>query len=491
MRHFSPLAAMLVSLAPLPAHAAPPAPDLSRGVEAILAEAGPGTRWGVVVADADGREVLAIDPEGRFMPASNTKIYTTAAAMWSMMNGKGPEPDGGGASVALVPASRGAASDVVLAGHGDARLLGAADCTVDCLAQLADAVAAKARRVHDVIGDDTAFPDQRWSPGMSWNNMPTSSGTGISALTIDDNEIAATVTPAATPDAPPVVAVPAYYTVENHARTVPGTETTIAFDRMPASRLLVVTGTIGAGHGVQNLRLGVDDPADYAAWQLAGMLRARGVKVTGQVLARHRPLMPEDDPETRGDAPVALPPGQPALATLTPAPLAEDIVHINKVSQNLHAELLLRRLSRIAGSGSIADGQVVVRAMLDVAGVTPNEASFSDGSGMSSYNRVAPRGTVKLLTWIAHQPWGEAWRATLPVGGEAGSTLRARFAGTPLQGKLWAKTGSLNATNALAGYMATTSGKRLIFAIYANDVPDDVKATAIMDRALEYVAANE
>lgn len=325
---------------------------------------------------------------------------------------------------------------------------------------------------------------------MSWNNIPTRSGTGISALTIDDNEIPAAVTPGA-PGEAPTVALPAYYTVENHARTVPGAASTIGYDRMPASRVLIVTGTIGVDHGPENLRLGVDDPADYAAWRLAAMLRARGVKVTGQVMSRHRPLMPEDDPVVRGQAPVALPPEQPALVTLTPAPLYDDIVHINKVSQNLHAELLLRRLSRIAGSGSIADGQVVVRAMLDAAGVLPNEASFSDGSGMSSYNRVAPRGSAKLLTWIAHQPWGEDWRATLPVGGEPGSTLRARFAGTPLQGKLWAKTGSLNATNALAGYMQAASGKVLTFAIYANDVPDEVKATQFMDRALEYVAAND
>ena len=151
---------------------------LEQTVTAILDEAGPGTRWGVVVADDQGREVLAIAPEGRFIPASNTKVFTTAAAMRALSMGGLTEP--AGARVRLEP--DGKAQDVVLEGHGDAHLSSAAGCITDCLSTLADAVAARTRRVDDVIGDDTAFPDQRWSPGMSWNNIPTRSGTGISAL---------------------------------------------------------------------------------------------------------------------------------------------------------------------------------------------------------------------------------------------------------------------------------------------------------------------
>ena len=376
---------------------------------------------------------------------------------------------------------------MILAGHGDARLSGAAACVTDCLTALADALAAQTRRVHDVIGDDTAFPDQRWSPGMSWNNIPTDSGTGISALTIDDNEIGALVTAGAV-GSQPTVALPSYYTVENHARTVPGDGEALAYDREPNGTVLVVSGTIGAGHAPVSWKLGVDDPADYAAWQLAGMLRARGVTVTGSVRALHRPLLPEDDPAQRSGAPAPRPPEPPALAILTPGPLGEDITVINKVSQNLHAELLLRRLGLPHGTGSIADGQAVVSAMLAEAGVTPAMASFSDGSGMSSYNRVAPRGTVRLLSWIARQPWGAEWRATLPVGGLDG-TLRRRFAGTMLAGRITAKTGTLNATNALAGWFTAASGRTLTVAIYANDVPDGVHATALMDRAILAVAA--
>jgi D-alanyl-D-alanine carboxypeptidase/D-alanyl-D-alanine-endopeptidase (penicillin-binding protein 4) len=453
----------------------------------ILAEAGPGTRWGMVVTDAEGREVIALDPDGRYMPASNTKVFTTAAAMWRMASGDFPDAANGANRVRLVPAARGKAPDVVLEGRGDARMSAAADCISDCLATLADAIAAHTRSVHDVIGDDTLFPDQRWSPGMSWNNIPTTSGTGISALTVDDNEIAATVTPG-TVGAAPAVAMPAYYTLENHALTVEGDMDDLAFDRAPNGRIVVLSGTIGAAAKPGALSFGVDDPAHYAAWRLAEMLKARGVKVRGTVFSHHRPLLPIDDPDKRDPAAPLAPPDLPALAALQPGPLGEDIRAINKVSQNLHAELLLRRLGLIAGTGSIADGQVVVRAMLNAAGVAKNAVSLSDGSGMSSYNRVSPRGMTTLLRWVARQPWGASWRATLPVGGTDG-TLGRRFKGTPLEGRIFAKTGTLNATNALAGYLIAASGKELTFAIYANDVPDDVRAIALMDRALLAVAA--
>ncbi|PEQ14333.1 D-alanyl-D-alanine carboxypeptidase/D-alanyl-D-alanine-endopeptidase [Novosphingobium sp. PC22D] len=471
-------AALAILVQPLPALA----DALHDRVAAILAEAGPGTRWGLVVADESGREVLAIDPEGRFMPASNTKIVTTAAAYWTT-GGTLELPDGGGgASVRLVPGAKRKAPDVVLAGFGDARMSSAPDCVRDCLATLADAIAAGSRRVGRVIGDDRAFPDQRWSPGMSWNNIPTRSGTGISALSVDDNEIRAVVTPG--PEgAPPLVALPAYYEVRNLARTVAGSEERIGYDRMPGSPTLIVTGTIGTGAAPETLRLGVDDPAHYAAWLLTGMLRARGVTVEHMPEAMHRPLLPEDDPEQRGEAAPPGPAPQAALAKLDPPPLREDVVTINKLSQNLHAELLLRRLARIRGGGSIADGQALVRGMFAAAGVPEAGISLSDGSGMSSYNRVTPRAMVRLLDWIARQTWGDEWRASLPVGGTDG-TLGRRFAGTSLFGEITAKTGSLNATNALAGYFTAKSGRTYTFAAYANDVPDDVAATAFMDRAL-------
>lgn len=475
------LALVLLASAAIAVPAVAQNADLTSRVETVLATtAGPGTRFGLVVVDDQGRDVVAINPDSRFIPASNTKMFTTATAL--EMLGDLTQPDTtGGAAVRLE------GRDVILIGNGDARLSGAEDCTVDCLKTLADAVAAKTHLVGDVIGDDTLFPDERWGPGMSWNNIPTRSGTATSALTMDDNELPVTVTPGAV-GAPPTVELPAYYTIDNRLITVPGAKSDVGFDRAPNGYELRLTGTIGADAKPEHLSVGIDDPARYAAWRFVQLLKERGVRVAGTVGVRHRPLMPADDPAVRGSAPPARPPSPPVLAKLTPPPLMDDMYHTMKVSQNLHAELFLRRVALVNGSGSIADGQVAVHAMLAKAGVPRATYDFSDGSGMSSYNRVAPRGAVIMLRWIAAQPWGAAWRNTLPVGGVDG-TLARRFRGTPLDRKLFAKTGTLNASAALSGYFIGKSGRTLTFSSYANDIPPGVEATKAVDAALQLIAA--
>jgi len=461
------------------------AEPLQQRVEAVLQAAGPGPRYGLVVADETGKEIVAINPDGRFIPGSNTKMFTTAAAFASLDGLDQPDTTGG-AAVRLETYRKGA-PDVVLEGHGDARLSSAPDCTTDCLATLADAVAAKTKRVHDVIGDDTFYPFESWPQGMSWNNIPTRSGTNISALTLDDNEVPLTVTPGAVGKMP-TLDLPPYYTVDNRALTVAGDKVELGYDRAPNGYQVRLLGTIGVSAKAELFRMGVDDPARYAAWRLKALLEARGVKVTGTIDVRHR--LPEwsDDGAHRNGAPPMRSPQQPVLAQLTPPSLYEDMVHTNKVSQNLHAELFLRRVSYKAGSGSVADGLAVIYAMLDKAGLPRADYNFADGSGMSSYDRVAPRGTVIFLRWVAAQPWGAQWRATLPIGGEP-STLGHRFRGTPLEGKLFAKTGTLNQSNAISGYMIAKSGKTLTFSALANDVPDDVHATRAIDEALNLIAA--
>ena len=470
------LAAVLLVAAPVSAQEAAQDGALQGKVEAALAAAGPGTRIGLVVLDASGREIVAIRPDDRFVPASNTKIFTTAAAFATL---RVDEPDpAAGAAVRME------GRDVVLVGHGDARLSSADDCAVDCLATLADAVAAKTRRVRDVIGDDSWFPDERWSPGMSWNNMATRSGTGISALSLDDNELVVTMTPAG-------VGAPRYYRIDDRvARVRAGGRTAVGYDRMPGDDALRLTGSIAADAAPVRLKVGIDDPARYAAFRLKELLAERGVRVTGTVGTRHRAPTGADDPQRRGAVPVAHPDEPAALATLTPPPLVQDLTLTNKTSQNLHAELLLRRTGRVAGSGSIADGQAVVAALLTRAGVERWRYDFADGSGMSSYNRVSPRGVARFLRWTTTQPWGAAWRATLPVGGVDG-TLRRRFAGTALERRLFAKTGSLDKASALAGFMTAASGRTLTFASYANDMPEGTSATAAVDKALLIVAMAE
>ena len=475
---------------------APPAPvasvqTLQQQVEATLATAPQGTRFGLLVVDETGKVVVSINPDQRFIPGSNTKMFTTAAA-YALLPGIDQPDVAAGTQVRLERAKGGV--DVILVGRGDARMSSAPDCKVNCLAQLADAVAARTKRVHDVIGDDTMWPDQRWVPGMSWNNIGTDSGTAVSALNLDDNELRLTVTPVAQGEAPQVVSSP-YFKFRNEATTVaPGSKQTLTLERAVNGFGLRLYGEIPADSKPWTERIGIDDPAHYAAWTFRQMLEARGVRVTGQVRVKHR--LPSEVDWPCGAKPAfemrcsVVPTGGHAystLADLTPPPLAEDVVTINKASQNLHAQVLFRRLGN-PSRGSEQWAADALHKLFEKAGIPRAGFDFSDGSGMSTYNRVSPRAAISLLRWIDTQPWGPAWYNSLPIAGKDG-TLRRRFIGTPLEGNLAAKTGTLNATNALSGTFTTASGRRFTFAFFANDVPNGASALPVMEAALLQIAA--
>jgi D-alanyl-D-alanine carboxypeptidase/D-alanyl-D-alanine-endopeptidase (penicillin-binding protein 4) len=172
--------------------------------------------------------------------------------------------------------------------------------------------------------------------------------------------------------------------------------------------------------------------------------------------------------------------------------VAEDIKLTNKISQNLHAELLLRLLGKELGTdGSFAEGTRVVRQFMLSAGVDDNDFFFYDGSGMSMDDRVAPRALTRLLTYAARQPWGKAWRDTFPIAGVDG-TLSNRFRNSPLRDRLWAKTGTLNEASALSGYLTTASGKTLAFSIMVNGHrPGSEAEPHAIERIAEAIAAAE
>lgn len=321
---------------------------------------------------------------------------------------------------------------------------------------------------------------------MSWNNIGTDSGTATSALVIDHNELPIVVTPGA-PGQPPLVTVSPYYTLVNQAVSVAEGETRLGIDRAVGSRVLRLYGTIKAGATWRDL-LGLDDPAHYAGWLVARELGLRGVRLRGKVGSVHRAV----------GAAVALPDSAVTLVAEAPAAsLSDEVRLINKVSQNLHAELLIRRLAFAAPAAepdkpapvdSLDQGLAAARAVFERAGLPRAGYDFADGSGMSTYNRVSPRAAVALLRWTAGQPWGAEFRASLPVGATDG-TLRRRFVGTPLAGRIFAKTGTLNATNALSGWLIAASGRELTFSIIANDVPEGTSALATMDSVLVEIAA--
>ncbi|MFT3724992.1 MAG: D-alanyl-D-alanine carboxypeptidase/D-alanyl-D-alanine-endopeptidase [Hyphomonadaceae bacterium] len=459
-----------------------------------------GTRFGLVVMTMDGRELVSINPDQRFLPASNTKIFTVAAAFHRLGDLTLPDPRFG-TSVRLVPRGDGEPPDVVLVGAGDAMLLDAPDCERDCLSALADAVVTnKVTRVNDIIADDRLFPNQPWGQGWSWDDLVTRSGAAVSALTVNSNEVGLVIRPGANVGDPAdeqwrqtdVLGGQYFFDLQNEIVTVaPGddVEDSYLMERLPDTSVLRLNGHIVQGGAARNLPVAVASPVGAAAWRLQYLLEQRGVKMAGTTVVTHRPVAASDYPALRKDAPI--PPLTYEgfeIGRLLPPPLIEDATFLMKQSQNLHAELLLRRLGLLQGGGSAEDGLAVVEAMLTEAGAPRWAWDFSDGSGMSVYNRVTPHMVAEFLRWTSQRPWGQAFRDTFPVGGVDG-TLRRRFTGTSLEGRVFAKTGTLAGTNALSGFMLTKSGQTLIFSAYANDRPSSAEsATAALDATLVEIA---
>ncbi|WP_298163124.1 D-alanyl-D-alanine carboxypeptidase/D-alanyl-D-alanine-endopeptidase [Brevundimonas sp.] len=469
-----------------------PAGDLEGRLSVILDDPGlAGTRWGMMAMTLDGQVLVDIRADDRFSPASNTKIFATATAFALLQGLDAPDP-ADGTSIRLEDRGDGGAVDVVLVGAGDPALGDGPACMTNCLAQLADAVATRTLRVGDVIGDDRLYPDERRGPGWAWEDMQEGFGTAVSALTVNDNIVVLQVSPGVRAGAPVQAAWRAgddLLPLVNTAVTVAEGEAALRLERRPGEDAVRLYGRMPVGGAAIPLRVGLDDPARMAAMRFRSLLEARGVTVDGTVRTRHRPLDLSDDP-ARGEAsPAGVEPGGVEAARLARPPLLGSLTRTAKFSQNLHAELMLRRLGRVEGAGSSADGLAQVRAMLATAGIQPSAFDLYDGSGLSAYNRVSPRATATFLLWTSRQPWGEAWRATLPVGGRDG-TLARRFVDTPLEGRIFAKTGTLNGVNALAGFLTAASGRTLVVAIYANDRPSTAgSATEVMDLALVALAA--
>jgi D-alanyl-D-alanine carboxypeptidase/D-alanyl-D-alanine-endopeptidase (penicillin-binding protein 4) len=279
----------------------------------------------------------------------------------------------------------------------------------------------------------------------------------------------------------------------NNAYTTTGDADELRIARDPGDTLISLHGRLGAGTRPQTIPMAVEDPAHNAAWRFIRLLKERGVtfrdgpafEYTGG--ARHREPSIADEPAHRSE-PVIFRPGSQEIARLLPPPLIEDVRFLMKQSQNQHAEVLLRRLGLVDGNGSRAEGLAIVEAMLAESGADRRAWDLYDGSGMSVYNRVTPRLVTRFLQWTGKQPWGEAFRDTLPVGGVDG-TLAGRFRGTALEGRIFAKTGTLEDTNALAGFMLTRRGEMLIFSAYANDRPSaSGSAAPALDAALVAIA---
>jgi len=381
---------------------------------------------------------------------------------------------------------------------------------------MADQVAATGLKVvnGDVVGDDTLFPWEPYPQDWSIDDTVWGYGAPVSALTINDNQIKVTVTPAAIVGQPATVvvdpAVPSYYTLDVSVTT--GEQKSgshVQMERALGSKVLRVYGSIAVDAEPDEEEVAIHDPAEFAAVALKGMLEKRGIVVTGKARATHRVYLEEKGFTERmkepgqenavvtggntGGSCLGTPPDtlEKTLASHKSPPLLEDVTVTNKVSQNLHAELWLHHLGKrvFCGDGSTVAGARMVRAFLENAGIDKDDFVFFDGSGLSGHDLVTPRATARLLQYASTQSWFADWKKSLPVGGEDGS-LAERFGKAPLKEHVFAKTGTLGEARALSGYVDCASGRTVIFSIMVgNHMPQTTKDRETMDRIVAAIAA--
>lgn len=253
-------------------------------------------------------------------------------------------------------------------------------------------------------------------------------------------------------------------TRQDPARTVDGWSPTYPSQGVigPLSALTVNDGYVEWGQP----NVGAPDPAAYAAEELARLLEDRGVSVE----------------ETGGTD--AAPNGSEPLASVDSAPLGDLVAAMVRSSDNQSAEVLTRELDVGSGEGTTAGGLEVSGAALDDLGIDPRH-SLSDGSGLHRDNRVACAAFIDAL-----QPRETTApvRDGLAVAGETG-TLALRFIGTPLEGRLRAKTGYLNGVTALTGILETEQGRSLTFAFLANGEFDETGAFQLQSDVATAIAA--
>jgi D-alanyl-D-alanine carboxypeptidase/D-alanyl-D-alanine-endopeptidase (penicillin-binding protein 4) len=472
--------------------------------------------WGISVVTPEGKPVFALNDGQLFEPASNTKLFTTAALMsvlpanttFTTTVGSLAQPDAQGVLK----------GNLLLTGVGDPTLSGRVypydgktertTAPLQALEGLADQVVASGVKTidGDVVGDDSWFAYERYGGDWAWDDLQWDDGAPASALTVNDNVVYLNVTPGVA-QAPAVVAwnpdVP-YYTLDNALTLAPaGQAAHSGIDRALGSKTVRLFGAVTA-NGMHDA-LAIEDPAEFAATALRQMLLARGVTVTGTAKANHRMSVDTEGYGEEVHQPVVLQPFTLATITAQPAdaagwhtlgthvspPVAEDETVTLKISQNLHAEIYLRLLGRLeANDGSIAQGARVVRQFLVNAGVDPGDFVFFDGSGLSPADLITPRAATTLLTYAAKQPWGALFKSDLPVGGVDG-TLSNRFT-SELKGRVFAKTGTLGEVNALSGYLTTKSGKTVVFSVLCNDHdPTSDAAKAALDRIVTAIADAE
>ena len=445
----------------------------------LTADVAGGSHFGILaVSGGSGDTLLGLNPDARFIPASNMKLFTTGAFL------KQYGPDARGVTEV-------AASGAVRRTHGGRELTvkgslilrasGYPDVyqllrpgsrgLLDSLAFLLHE--GGLRRFEGTLWvDGTLFAPEPYGPGWAADDLPWSYGAPLNAVLANGN--AATLTAIATGkrvsvtlDPPETPLVIRGVVSLADASVAP----LLIISRDPGSRVLRVGGHVPRGGSVKR-QVAVPDPDSTAGLELLGAMRRAGIETRGRVA-----VVPAGGPP--------LPSGQSTtLVRLSSPPASEVVAMVDAYSLNVETEALLRLLDPAPSGKSAGPALRRLTAMLAEAGVDTLDLSFVDGSGLSPLNLATARAFVRWLDYLARDPvLSGIFRESLATPGGVG-TLERRFKDLGPGATLRAKSGTLTNVSALSGYVTTSGGEKVTFSILSNANRGSVAAAHAAEEAI-------
>ena len=427
---------------------------------------------GLVVMDvASGKVIFEHRADEPLVPASNMKLATTAAALLEL----GPDWQ-----FRTLVGTLG--DDLVIVGGGDPNLSGRF-YNGDALAAFKQwAVALKSRGVTHVKGnlvvDDWLFDSVRIHSGWPANQYQNWYVAPVGALTANDSCIDVTIRPGASDGAAAVVSLSpptSYFDIRGSIGTQRGGANDPRIDRPSNSRMLRLSGGVPLAGGAQKYYRTVDDPGLFAGTLILETLRAEGIAIDGTLVRRR---VYRDDWTL---------PANFVTHAVHKSSLAMSVNVCNTRSQNLYGECILKAIGAFGGEGegvrrqgSWTSGNAQVERVLKAAGIDTGRCAFDDGGGLSTGNRLTARVVGNILVTMARSKHWDVWRQSLAEVGDSEGTLR-RWKNESLAGRVHAKTGFLNNSRALSGYVQSENGRWLAFSILANMPYRNTAHTAVKD----------
>ncbi|HEX8343585.1 MAG TPA: D-alanyl-D-alanine carboxypeptidase/D-alanyl-D-alanine-endopeptidase [Actinoplanes sp.] len=423
---------------------------------------------------ATGAVVYSRGADQRVIPASNEKLMTSAAALEVLGPGYRFHT-----KVLYTGSKTGktVTGSLYVQGQGDPTMTAA---RYDALA--AAVAAAGITKVNGrLVGDDTWFDKVPLGLDWSWQDETYADNAAISALTVastadfDTGSVAVQSRPGSATGKPATLTlVPANTAVKVVNKTTTGaagSADTVTATRAHGTNTVTVTGSSPLNATASGVDLvAVQNPTVLAVDVFRAALKKHGVTVVG------------------ANASWAAPATHKVVVDQTSIPLSQLLTPFLKLSNNGHAELLMKAMGRAkspAVAGSWPTGLSAANAALAGLGVDTAVIRMGDGSGLSRRNWLTTRQIANLLYAAQSRPWFATWYAALPIAGNparlVGGTLASRMTGTPAANNLHGKTGTLSSVNALSGYVNDTTGRRLVFSALSNNAL--VNVSGVLDSA--------